>query len=75
MFLRAQNLACESVEQMDLKKEFSELKKDLYPSIEPYSTGFLEVSDLHTIYWEQSGNPNGHVSRFSYFSGIKITLT
>ncbi|KAH0713926.1 hypothetical protein KY285_009142 [Solanum tuberosum] len=59
LFLRAENLDCESVEQMDLKKEFPELKKDLYPSIEPYCTGFLKVSDLHTIYWEQSGNPNG----------------
>lgn len=34
----------------------------MYPYIEPYSTGFLKVSDLHTIYWEQSGNPIGHVS-------------
>ncbi|XP_049381000.1 proline iminopeptidase isoform X1 [Solanum stenotomum] len=59
LFLRAENLDCESVEQMDLKKEFPELNKDLYPSIEPYCTGFLKVSDLHTIYWEQSGNPNG----------------
>ncbi|XP_004250732.2 proline iminopeptidase [Solanum lycopersicum] len=57
--VRAGNLDCESVEQMDLKKEFPEFRKDLYPSIEPYSTGFLKVSDLHTIYWEQSGNPNG----------------
>lgn len=40
----------------------SEVKRNLYPEIEPYSTGFLKVSDLHTIYWEQSGNPDGHVS-------------
>lgn len=39
-----------------------ELNRNLYPHIEPYSSGFLKVSDLHTIYWEQSGNPNGHVS-------------
>jgi len=31
----------------------------LYPSIEPYETGFLEVGSGHRIYWEQSGNPNG----------------
>ncbi len=31
----------------------------LYPPIEPYNEGFLEVSSLHTIYYEESGNPNG----------------
>ncbi len=31
----------------------------LYPKIEPYSSGFLEVSSLHTIHWERAGNPNG----------------
>ncbi|PQP92336.1 proline iminopeptidase isoform X3 [Prunus yedoensis var. nudiflora] len=40
--------------------EFPEFNRNLYPSIEPYSSGFLKVSDIHTIYWEQSGNPNGH---------------
>ncbi|XP_047266980.1 proline iminopeptidase isoform X3 [Capsicum annuum] len=60
LFLRAVNLDCESVEQMNLKKEIPELNKNLYPSIEPYCTGFLKVSNLHTLYWEQSGNPNGH---------------
>jgi len=31
----------------------------LYPDIQPYQTGFLKVSPLHTIYYEQVGNPNG----------------
>ena len=31
----------------------------LYPKIEAYSTGFLEVSGIHTIAWERSGNPDG----------------
>jgi proline iminopeptidase len=30
-----------------------------YPEINPYQTGMLQVSDLHRIYWEQSGNPQG----------------
>ncbi|CAN6337098.1 unnamed protein product [Urochloa humidicola] len=38
----------------------SEVKKDLYPLVEPYDTGFLKVSDIHTLYYEQSGNPQGH---------------
>lgn len=33
--------------------------KDPYPAIEPYSQGFLQVDDIHTLYWEQSGNPDG----------------
>lgn len=66
LVLRAQNLDIKSEQQlsapsMEAKNEFPELNRNLYPDIEPYSTGFLKVSDLHTIYWEQSGNPNGHV--------------
>jgi len=33
--------------------------RKLYPQIRPYSTGFLTVDDIHTLYWEQSGNPDG----------------
>ena len=32
---------------------------ELYPDIEPYNTGFLKVSDIHEIYYEQCGEPNG----------------
>lgn len=31
----------------------------LYPPIEPYDSGMLNVSQLHTIAWEKSGNPDG----------------
>jgi proline iminopeptidase len=47
---------------MASEQEISQVNRNLYPHIEPYSTGFLKVSDLHSIYWEQSGNPTGHVS-------------
>ncbi len=30
-----------------------------YPEIEPYTTGRLKVSDIHEIYYEESGNPQG----------------
>lgn len=33
--------------------------RELYPEIEPYRQGLLEVSNLHTIYFEESGNPQG----------------
>ena len=31
----------------------------LYPDIEPYRTGRLQVGGAHEIYFEESGNPNG----------------
>ena len=33
--------------------------RTLYPDIEPYDHGTLRVSDLHTLYYEQCGNPRG----------------
>lgn len=32
---------------------------DLFPAITPYSSGFLQASHTHNLYWEQSGNPDG----------------
>ena len=32
---------------------------DLFPEIEPYSSGYLAVDEPHEIYWEQCGNPDG----------------
>lgn len=31
----------------------------LFPAIEPYETGTLDVGDGHLLYWEAAGNPNG----------------
>lgn len=31
----------------------------LWPEIEPYHTDYLKVSDIHEIYYELSGNPEG----------------
>ena len=31
----------------------------LFPEIEPYHTGSLKVSDLHTLYYEEVGSPQG----------------
>jgi proline iminopeptidase len=33
--------------------------RELYSPIEPYKEGNLKVSDLHTIHFEESGNPQG----------------
>ena len=31
----------------------------LYPALEASKTGMLPVSELHTVYWEESGNSAG----------------
>lgn len=31
----------------------------LYPPLEPHRTGRMAVDTLHTLYWEESGNPEG----------------
>ncbi|MFZ6644709.1 prolyl aminopeptidase [Undibacterium sp. TJN25] len=36
-----------------------QLDTPLFPAIEPYRTGTLQVDDLHTLYWEECGNPDG----------------
>ena len=33
--------------------------RQLYPPLTPYDEGRLQVSGLHTLYYEQSGNPEG----------------
>jgi proline iminopeptidase len=33
--------------------------RTLYPEIEPYKTNTLQVSELHRIYYEECGNPEG----------------
>ena len=35
------------------------LDQVLFPAIEPNQTGMLKVDNLHTLYWETCGNPNG----------------
>lgn len=32
---------------------------NLFPEIPPFNSGFLKVSDIHTIYFEECGNPKG----------------
>jgi proline iminopeptidase len=34
-------------------------RQELYPPIEPYAAGMLRLDALHSMYWEQSGNPGG----------------
>ncbi|KAB2604645.1 proline iminopeptidase [Pyrus ussuriensis x Pyrus communis] len=52
--LRGQSLGFESEpklasDSMESENEFPESKRNLYPDIEPDSSGFLKVSDIHTM--------------------------
>jgi len=38
--------------------------RTLYDEIDPYDIGHLQVSDVHHLYYEQSGNPNGKPAVF-----------
>jgi len=33
--------------------------RNLYPLIEPYASGRLAVDEIHSVYWEECGNPKG----------------
>jgi proline iminopeptidase len=39
-------------------------RKELYPPIEPFDSGYLAVGDGHEIYYEQCGNPRGKPAVF-----------
>ena len=39
-------------------------RRGLYPPVEPFRTGFLRVSDVHELYFEESGNPDGKPAVF-----------
>jgi len=36
----------------------------MFPPIEPFKTGHLQVDNSHSIYWEASGNPSGKPAIF-----------
>ncbi len=33
--------------------------RDFYPVLEPFNKGYLKVSEIHNLYWEECGNPQG----------------
>ena len=47
-----------------MKTQSAAARRTLYPAIEPYRSGWLRVSPLHEIYWEESGNPKGKPALF-----------
>lgn len=39
-------------------------RRTLYPPIEPYASGTLDVGDGHSLYWERCGTPGGKPAVF-----------
>ena len=35
------------------------LRRDLYPELEAYASGWMSTDSVHEIYYEESGNPQG----------------
>ena len=46
------------------KPNSSPVLAQLYPPIEPFESGMLDVGDGHRVYWELCGNPNGKPAVF-----------
>ncbi|KAL4471540.1 hypothetical protein ABPG74_008433 [Tetrahymena malaccensis] len=42
-----------------MNQEAENYRKTPFDIKEPFKSGFLKVSEIHTIYWEVSGNPEG----------------
>jgi len=40
-------------------RELDRPRTDLYPPLEANASGMLALDDLHSMYWEESGNPRG----------------
>ena len=39
-------------------------RRELYPPIEPFKHGYLRVSEVHELYYEECGNPAGRPAVF-----------
>jgi len=48
-----------SVFACSFKQADRSVQHGLWPPLEPYQTGYLKVSDIHELYYEVSGNPEG----------------
>lgn len=42
----------------------TEVLRTLYPEIEPYASGHLDVGDGHVVYWERIGTPGAKPAVF-----------
>jgi proline iminopeptidase len=50
----------------------SDTMRTVFPEIEPYRTGTLAVDELHTLYWEECGNPDGQPVLFLHGGPVRV---
>jgi len=55
----SKDLVAEALKNFRTEDGLQKGRREFHPLVEPYETGMLKVSDIHTIYYEQSGNPEG----------------
>src|SRR4030081_2197904 len=62
----AAKLATRSVKARDASRpgQRDTARRELYPALEPFRHGYLRVSDVHEIYYEECGNPAGKPAVF-----------
>src|SRR3979490_2069417 len=62
----AAKLATRSVKARDASRpgQSNTARRELYPALEPFRHGYLRVSDVHEIYYEECGNPAGKPAVF-----------
>ena len=48
----------------------SETLRSLYPISEPFDSGHLEVDEIHKVYYEQCGKPDGNPVVFMLVSKV-----
>ncbi|RLN71235.1 hypothetical protein BBJ28_00007019 [Nothophytophthora sp. Chile5] len=55
----ASEAAPKSDDKADTPRYLSSPEEFLYPAIQPFNTGMLKVSAVHSLYYEECGNPYG----------------
>jgi proline iminopeptidase len=55
----AANTSADTVSQTAPTAPAAPARLQLYPALEPFATGTLDVGDGHVLFYEQCGNPNG----------------
>ena len=65
---------CSRASQNSKIMSSNEALRSLYPICEPYDTGRLQVDDIHTVYYEQCGKPDGNPVVFMLVNHCSLVM-
>ncbi|MGH3879996.1 MAG: hypothetical protein ACRDSK_23475 [Actinophytocola sp.] len=54
-----ENIAERHPNEADAGRDSRPREPEIYPKVEPYAHGMLDVGGGNHVYWEQCGNPDG----------------